>query len=70
MVVPHQPTSDFRRNVSLRLPRTTVRPTRKRRGECSGLRARAASQSLGGKSVVRGLPPNNVGKGQEFALCS
>lgn len=31
---------------------------------------RSAHKVTGGKSMVRGLPPKNVGKGQGFALCS
>ena len=35
-----------------------------------GKHSTGCPQSHGGKSVVQGLPPKNVGKGQEFALCS
>ncbi len=38
------------------LPRTTECPARKRGDECSDLLVRAAPQSHGRKSVVRGLP--------------
>ncbi len=38
------------------LPRTTERPVRNRGEECSDLPVRAALQSHGRKSVVRGLP--------------
>ncbi len=40
------------------LPQTTERPVRKRGDESSDLPVRAAPQSHGRKSVVRGLPPN------------
>ena len=40
------------------LPRTTERPVRKRGDECSDLLVRAAPQSHGRKSVVRGLHVN------------
>ncbi len=43
------------------LPRTTERPVRKRGDECSDLPVRAAPQSHGRKSVVRGLPQVMLG---------
>jgi hypothetical protein len=50
------------------LPRTTERPVRERGDDRSELPARAVPQSLGRKSVVRGLPVDTSYSGPGLVL--